>query len=146
MSYGYNGSFCEFGSFSYFGFSKTEASFEYDYLRYHKDYVDDWIEEGSGSVDKEKYIRSRVGLGGYGSLYWKGIALTYAPSIYRPWLTNSLSDMDMEFDFPWIVNQYIGASAWLGDHWKRSMGVNVMSGTKLKGKTIAEEMVLSFWM
>jgi hypothetical protein len=38
--------------------------------------------------------------------------------------------------FPWIVNQYIGASAWFGDHWKLSMGVNVMNGRQLKGRTI----------
>ncbi|MFA6342560.1 MAG: hypothetical protein WCX75_06875, partial [Fibrobacteraceae bacterium] len=121
-------------------------TFEYDYLLLHQDSMDDWIKEGSGSVHKEKFVHMRAGLGGYGSLYWREYALTYAPSIYQPWFTNSLSDMYTQFDFPLIVNQYIGASAWLGNHWKLSMGVNVISGWNLIGKTITEEMTLSFWI
>jgi len=146
VSYGYNGSFCEFGAFSYLGFSRNKSTFEYNYLHFHQDYMDDWIEEGNGSIDKKNFVRIRAGLGGYSSVYWNGFALTYAPSIYQPWFTNSLSDMYTEFDFPLIINQYIGASAWLGNHWKLSMGVDVISGSKLIGKTITEEMTLSFWM
>ena len=90
--------------------------------------------------EKKNVRQARLGGGAYTSFYWNGFALSYSPMIYWPTVAQSYDlkeknkyNKEETFDFktrveqPFVLSQYIGASKWINDHWKLSLGATLLS-------------------
>ena len=110
---------------------------------------------------EEKNVRqARLGGGLYTSFYWNGFAVSYSPMIYMPSVEqgyeSELEDMgaydkeNYEFrtrvDQPFVLSQYIGASKWINDHWKVSLGTTLLSSLYISdGVYLTVNSSLGYW-
>lgn len=84
---------------------------------------------GTG-LDPFPYFRAYTGF-----IITKEFALTYAPAIYFPWWSvGSFDSHDITFDFPFILEQYMGASYMLKNKYQISLRTTVFVGENFAGK------------
>ena len=82
---------------------------------------------------KEKYVwQARLGGGAYTSFYWNSFALSYSPMIYLPAIEQDFG-FRTRVDLPFVLSQYIGASKWINNHWKVSLGATLLSSLYFNG-------------
>lgn len=115
----------EGGLFAYYALGETHASFSgywYHPTTYDMGFTSHAYKE---QYESDRYARdiSTAGLGGYGSVYAGPVALSSSVSLSTPWRDRS-EDLDLTFDFPYLIRAYVGASVWMGDHVKVSAGVS----------------------
>ena len=95
---------------------------------------------------KEKNVwQVRLGGGAYTSFYWNSFALSYSPMIYLPTIEQGYElkeqgvykeetfDFRTRVELPFVLSQYIGASKWINNHWKVSLGATLLSSLYFNG-------------
>lgn len=96
----------------------------------------------------------RAGLGFFASYFVKNFALSYSPYLYKPHLQEffDIKDEDgisAEFGipviYPWVLSQYAGASLWLNEHWKVSLGVTVLNSLDFDDFFLTANGSIGFW-
>lgn len=135
--YGYNGEHVEFGLTSYLGIDFMHQAY-YQFESYCEEVgIGVSSEYDRKGYKAENLWHIKAAIGGYFSGYWGNFALTYSPMIYQPYaLHNGLSVgnkvtkidyYDVQFHYPFLFKNYLGASYWLSDHIKVSAGLNLYS-------------------
>lgn len=117
-------------------------------------------EERCTERTEEKYFEVndagfwRAGLGAFASYFVKNFALSYSPYLYKPFLQEffDIKDEDgisSEFGipviYPWVLSQYVGASLWLNEHWKVSLGVTVLNSLDFDDFFLTANGSIGFW-
>lgn len=135
----------ELGIFGDIGFSLGEATFDYqvcDEGAFREGWCEDPME---GHIDEESVLMTNSLVGTYGSVYWNGIGLSYSASIFVPGLKNEYERIVKKSEIVkdkesfyirvqnglFLLNQYMGASTWIGEHWKFSVGATALSNLYL---------------
>ena len=134
---GLNSSHFETGIGFQIDFGKYRYSLEGDWLRHCDTFEGDYdCGDGHLSVDEKARFSFTAVLGAYvGFIITKELALTYAPAIYFPWWSiGSFDNHDITFDFPFILEQYMGASYVLKNKYQISIGTTVYVGENFAGK------------
>lgn len=107
-------------------------------------------------LDQDNNSQGRWGLGAFASAYYGRFALSYSPAIY--FYTNSMTEEEYKSDKydgtaelrfrltqPPILSQYIGASSWIADKWKFSLGAKVLSPIDLNDFYWSINTSIGYW-
>lgn len=134
---GWNGKHFEFGIGLQLGFGGYSYSLEGDFLQHCHTFEGEY-DCGYGHLSKKDNMKFSftLALGTYAGIFiTKELALTYAPAIYFPWWTaDDFDSHDITFSFPFIIEQYMGASYLLNKHIQLSLGATVYVGENFSGK------------
>lgn len=137
LSTGYNGVHFETGAVLQLGFGRYKYSLEGPWLHFCDTFEGDF-DCGNGDlvIENEWKYSFTVALSGYvGIFITKDLSLSYAPAIYFPWFSvGSFDDHDISFNFPYIIEQYFGASYLFNDHFQFSLGATVLVGENFSGR------------
>lgn len=134
---GVNDADFEVGLGTQLGFGRYKYSLEGPWLHFCDTFEGDY-DCGNGDlvIENEWKYSFTVALGGYAGFFiTKDLSLSYAPAIYFPWFSvDSFDGHDISFDFPYIIEQYFGASYLLNDHFQFSLGATVLVGENFSGR------------
>ena len=65
----------------------------------------------------------------------RGLSLSYAPGVYLPWLfADEFDGHEVSFNFPCIIEQYVGVSYLLNNRIQLSAGVTFLVSEYFAGK------------
>lgn len=147
VSVGLNGRWGEMGMAAYLGFDYSNTSYTYEGISASTPFIQSWDEPTHDNSSYNGYqFHLRGGFGGYASVFFGPVALTYSPSVQSPWLWTSelggdpagYSDLippdeyELTFEFPFYFSHYFGVTWTYREKIQFSAGLTVVNGIQLK--------------
>lgn len=151
--FGLNDKNYEVGMYGDIGYGFNKASYDYKQEEYT---LFSLVGENGHLYGESSYSDEYIGhfitaFGGYASLYYGVLGVTYSASLYAPWarrdlpISESHDDFDVFFDFPKFLSQYLGMSFWITNHWKFSAGATLLSPVNMEEFVVMGNSSIGFW-
>lgn len=146
VSVGINGYWGEFGLASYIGWDASNTYYTYEGISASSPFIQSWPEPTHDNSSYSGYqFHLRGGFGGYATVFFGPVALTYSPSVQSPWLwTDDLggdpagysdlippNEYKLTFEFPVYFSNYFGATYTYHEKMQFSVGLTVVNGIQL---------------